>query len=186
MSNEIERIYSELTSIKEVITKNGSPSDIVAFEAIAAKSLLLAAASYFEKTVLELILKHAEKVTNSTAVVSFLDRQALKRKYHFLFDWESTNINKFIRLFGDRFGDFMAPRLAEETIKTAVKDFVFIGQTRNELSHNNFSEYSMQMTAEDIKSKFDSALPLVTFLAKSLNEFELVEWAEQDSRDQGD
>jgi hypothetical protein len=174
MSNEIERIYLEITSIKEVVSRNGSPSDIIAFETIAAKSLLLAAASYFEKAILDLIKNHAGNMSNSKAIVSFIDRQALNRKYHMLFDWESNNINKFIRLFGSNFNDFMTPKLTEENVKNAVKEFMFIGQTRNDLAHNNFSEYSMQLTLEDIKTKYDVAFPLMAFLADSLKEFELV------------
>ena len=85
MSTEVERIYSELISIKAAV--EGSPSDLVAFEATAAKSLLLAAASYFEKAVCEIIKNHARSVWNSLALVSFLDKQALERKFHSFFDW---------------------------------------------------------------------------------------------------
>ncbi|MGD0885387.1 MAG: HEPN domain-containing protein [Thermodesulfovibrionales bacterium] len=170
--NEIERIYSEIISIKDVISRDGTPSDIVAYEAIAAKSLILSTASYFEKVVRELLIKHAESIFNSTALISFLDKQALYRKYHTLFDWDRTNINKFIRLFGNEFYDFMEPRLTDEKMINAIKEFMFIGQIRNELVHNNFSEYSIEITSEDIKRKFDMALPLMPFLVRSLVEFE--------------
>lgn len=172
MSNEVERVYSELASVKDSISKNGSASDLVAFESIAAKSFILAAASYFEKAVCDLLVKHAENMSKSTTLVSFLDKQALNRKYHTLFNWEAANINKFLRLFGNDFFEFMGPKLAEDKIRTAAKEFLFLGQTRNELVHNNFSEYSLQITTEDIKGKFDTALPLMAFLAQSLEEFE--------------
>lgn len=180
MSNEVERIFSELVSIKEVIDKNGSPSDNVAFEPIATKTITLAAASYFEKAVCEILKKHAESMSNSTALVSFLDNQALNRKYHTFFDWKSTNINAFVRLFGNQFYVFMEPKLAEENIKNSIKEFIFIGQTRNELVHNNFSNYSIQLTLKDIKGKFDVALPLMAFLAESLSQFDAVVASEND------
>jgi len=182
-SNEIERIYSEIISIKDVISKDGTPSDVVAYEALAVKSLILSTASYFEKAVRELLIKHAESMFYSTALTSFLDKQALYRKYHTLFDWEKTNINKFIRLFGNEFVNFMEQRLADEKIKDAIKEFMFIGQTRNELVHNNFSEYSIEITSEDIKKKFDIALPLMPFLVRSLFEFEQAKPPAPDSND---
>jgi len=182
-SNEVERIYSEIISIKDVISKGGAPSDIVAYEAIAAKGLILSTASYFEKAVRELLIKHAESMFNSAALISFLDNQALYRKYHTLFDWERTNINKFIRLFGNYFFDFMEPRLTDEKIKNAIREFMFLGRTRNELVHNNFSEYPIEITSEDIKGKFDIALPLIAFLSQSLSEFEQANPKTPDSND---
>lgn len=182
-SNEVERIYSEIISIKDMISKCGTPSDIVAYEAIAAKSLMLSSASYFEKAVREVLIKHAESMFNSTALISFLDNQALNRKYHSLFAWDTTNINMFLRLFGSEFYDFVKPKLTDENIISAIREFMFLGRTRNDLVHKNFSEYPIEITSEEIKRKFDTALPLMTFLAQCLFEFEQVKLQAQDFND---
>ncbi len=170
MSTEVERIYSELISIKALV--EGSPSDIVAFEAIAAKSMLLATASYFEKAVCEIIKNYAKSVWDSMVLISFLDKQALYGKYHSLFDWNSSNINKFIKLFGNEFYQFIEPSLTEDHVKAAIKEFMLLGRLRNDLVHNNFSEYPMQFTSKEIKTKFNIAFPLIRFLAESLTKFE--------------
>ncbi len=183
MSNEVDRIYSELNAIKGVITDMGSPSDIVAFEPIASKSMLLATTSYFEKVICEMIMNHAERMSKATTIVSFIDKQALRRKYHTLFNWEKSNINKFIRLFGPQFSEYIEPQLNKDEIKSAVKEFMLLGQMRNELVHNNYSEYPMQMTTGDIKGKFDTALPLMVFLAESLSQFELARLQEPNSHE---
>jgi hypothetical protein len=103
MSTEFGRIYCEILSLKKIVDQHGEPSDIVAFEALAAKCLLLAAASYYEKTVCGIIEKHAKDIGASEAFVEFINNQALSRMYHTLFDWEKSNINKFVRLFGGSF-----------------------------------------------------------------------------------
>ncbi len=172
MSTEVERIYCEISSLKKIIDEHGGPSDIVAFEALAAKCLLLAAASYYEKTVCGIIERHAKDIGASDAFVEFINNQALSRKYHTLFDWEKSNVNKFVRLFGGLFFKFMETKLACDDIKEAAREFMALGQGRNLLVHNNFAEYAMGLTSEDIKNKFDAALPLMTFFAESLRAFE--------------
>lgn len=174
MNTEVERIYLEIVSARDIISKHGTASDIIAFEAMAAKYVLLSAASYFEKTVCDAILKYAESAGTSPAILSFIDGQALKRKYHTLFDWECSNINKFIRLFGNDFFKFMEPKLAEDGVRNAIQEFLFLGQTRNALVHDNFAEYKLDVTADDIKAKFDSACPLMNILTDSFAEFDRI------------
>ncbi len=151
MSTEVTRTYLELNSIKRVVLDHGMPSDIIAFEAMAAKCFLLAAASYFEKATCAVIRNHTERITGSLAIVSFLDKQALERKYHTLFDWKQSNINKFIRLFGNEFYNFVAPVLDRDKEKNAAIEFMTLGQMRNKLVHENFSEYLLEHTLDDIK-----------------------------------
>jgi len=168
MSNEIERFYSEILSIKEILNNTSMPSDVVAFEAMAAKSLVLATGSYFEKAVRDLLITHIETMSSSVTLLSFLDKQALSRRFHTMFDWDRENINKFIRLFGKEFQEFVEPHLKKEKISSSIKEFIFICRMRNELVHNNFSEFPIEITFDEVKQKFDIALPLLEFLSQSL------------------
>jgi hypothetical protein len=171
MSTEVERIYSEIAALKETIAKSGTPSDLVAFESLAAKCILLAAASYYEKAVCSIVVEYAQNAGASEVFLEFLNNQALNRKYHTLFEWDRNNVNKFIRLFGNSFFKFLESKLAADNIKEAAKEFMFLGRSRNMLVHDNFAEYALDITAEDIKKKFDVALPLLAFFAESLIEF---------------
>ena len=94
--NEVERIYQELIALRTIIGKAESPSDQNAFEALAAKTLLLASASYFERLICENIADAARSSGTSDALIQFIVKQGLNRKYHALFNWRNNNINEFL------------------------------------------------------------------------------------------
>ena len=98
--NEVARIHSELLALREIVVLAQSPSDLIAFDVLAAKSLLLAAASHFERQLCDGIETAAAETGAGAPIVNFISKQALKRKFHTLFDWEKTNINNFLGLFG--------------------------------------------------------------------------------------
>lgn len=54
----------------------------------------------------------------------------------------------------------------------ASTEFLYIGQQRNELVHNNFAEFPLEITSEDIRKKYPSALQIIPIISTALADFE--------------
>lgn len=168
--SEVDRIRAELLSLREIIHKTDSMSDINAFEAFAAKTLLMAAASYFEKRICDDILQIAETFGTNAIFVNFIEKQALSRKFHTMFNWDARNINSFLGLFGDEFKKTCSDEIKNSEIRLqSIRDFIFINSYRNLLVHNNFSTFNLNVSFEDIWNKFESAIKVPDWLAEKLN-----------------
>lgn len=167
--NEVERIHEELVALRQIISNAQSPSDLNAFDVLAAKSLLLAAASYFERQICDGI-EHAAGQTGATPeFVNFISKQGLKRKFHTLFDWEKTNVNGFLGLFGPEAKKVMDDEIRSDTkLQSAVQDFLFIGSQRNQLIHNNFASYPLSVDTKEIWEKFGRASMFTEWVPKKL------------------
>ena len=122
-----------------------------------AKILLLASASYFEKKITNVILDTLD-TKNCILTYNFLSKKALSRQYHTLFDWEGNNANSFFGLFGQEFKKFMKKKVEGDLIlHKAIKDFLELGKLRNQLAHNDYATFILNLTVEDINKKFISA-----------------------------
>lgn len=168
--SEVNRIREELLSLREIIHKTDSMSDFNAFEAFAAKTLLMAAASYFEKRICDDVSRIAETSGTNAIFVNFIEKQALSRKFHTMFNWDAGNINSFLVLFGDDFKKMCSAEIKDNQIRLqSIRDFIFINSHRNLLVHNNFSNFNLNVSFEDIWKKFESAIKILDWLAEKLN-----------------
>lgn len=165
---DVDRVYAELKAVIEVVRVGGDVSDVVAIEAIAAKSLLLAAASHFERAIGDVIRGVAEESGTKLTYRHFIDKQALDRKYHTMFAWEAKNINRFLGLFGKESAARMAEAAKDDDISAAISDFILLGATRNLLVHENFAGFSLELTFEEVYARFESAVRLVDWLTQQL------------------
>ena len=117
------------------------------------KTILLSAASYFEKelteTVTDLAKSHSD---NNELIVSIIKQKAIIRQYHTYFDWENAkNANKFFSMFGDTFKNKMSQKVKDDPdFDSSIKAFLEIGQERNKMVHQNFAEIVIDKTAEEI------------------------------------
>lgn len=168
--NEVERVYQELSSLRVLIYSVESASDIVAFDTLASKSLLLAAASYFEKSFCERIVNIAR--TNQTPHIfcEFTEKQALARKYHTLFEWKTKNINKFLALFGEPVRSFVEQKIKDSSQDENMKIFIEMNYERNELVHSNYAAYNLENTLVEIWTNFQKASEFQELLFGFLDE----------------
>lgn len=170
--SEVDRIHDELLALKEIILKAESPSDLNAFETLAANTLLLSSASYFERQICEGIEQAARSGGTSEALIQFILKHGLERKYHQLFNWKQNNINGFLGLFGDDAKKTMDDEIrADESLTQATKDFMSIGSQRNELVHNNFASFALVSDMAEIWTKYLSAKRFSDWLPLKLSEF---------------
>ena len=166
---EVERIYLELSALRDLTVKAESPSDINAFESLAAKALLLAAASYFERRICEAIEATARDTGAAGPFVNFISKQGLERKYHQLFDWDKPNVNRFLGLFGADYKKIMDEDIqADDVLTTAIRDFMYLGSQRNQLVHKGFASFLLESNMIEIWDKFLSASKFLDWLPKKL------------------
>jgi hypothetical protein len=168
--SDVARIRDELSSIRGIVDAALSPSDQAAFGGVATKVLLLSAASFFEKAVCDAILNTALEAGTRPPIATFIQKQALERKYHNLFDWKVSNINSFFGLFGVNCKEELVQLVRRDNLEGAVRDFIYINSQRNKLVHGNFAAYSLEATFEEVWGKFENAKRLVDWLPNQLRD----------------
>ena len=139
-------------------------------EQMLQKNLALAAASYFEQHICEILLSFVDSKSGGCVELrSLIESTAIKRHYHTMFDWEKKNVNKFLSLFGSEFKEKISAEIAADGALTkASKDFLEIGNLRNCIVHQNYAAYITDKSAEEIFELFKNAVGFVTYLKNTL------------------
>jgi hypothetical protein len=170
----IDSLYKEFTDLLYFLDQSKEISLRSTVDATFKKTLALSAASYFEDEIRTILTRFVDEKSNSNALLnSFVRNKAIARQYHSFFDWRGNNANTFFSLFGDEF-----KRSAIEDIKSdsdlsqAIKDFLDLGNTRNELAHLNFANIDLDKTAEEVYRQFKRASKFITFIDTKLNKFQ--------------
>jgi len=176
---DVGRIYRELTELQTVANRYGEPSDVTAFQAVAAKALIISAASYFERALGATIKRAAEDSGTKAIFSNFLSNQAIERKFHLMFQWSSNNVNSFFGLFGPVQKSAFAAEAAQRGLGGAISDFIFLGAQRNLMAHDNFAAYEVPVTMEEAWAKFISALDFVNWFEQALRHHAGLRAAEQ-------
>lgn len=134
------------------------------------KILLLSVASYFERRIQDAIRKCIEKYShNEPRVVEFVTCKGIDRQYHTYFDWDSSNANRFFKLFGNRLKqEAITDTNANEKLSQATKDFIELGRIRNEMVHGNFGQYVFEKTPSEVYQLYISAKFFVDYVESKL------------------
>ena len=138
-----------------------------------AKTLLLAVASRFEARLTACVVETFESATGgSEALVSFVQKQAVERRYHTWFSWrDAKNANSFFRSFREEFKNAMEAKVKNDPdLDDAVKAFLELGRLRNELVHEDYATFSMQKTPGDVLERYRAAARFVDWFADDLRE----------------
>jgi hypothetical protein len=169
----IDGMYEDFTGLLLLLQQAGEVSLLSIVDSIFKKTLALAAASFFEDEIRRILLETvSDRSSNGELVHSFLRNKAIERQYHTYFDWKVSNANKFFALFGEIFKDNMGNDINDDrSIVEAIKAFVELGNTRNELAHLNFASFALDMTAEEVYRKYQIAYHFVNYLEGKLKEF---------------
>ena len=168
----IEQQYRDSRDLYEYLMSEKQISFAEYVNAVYAKVLLISVASFFEAEISRSILCYASQVVTKRdkRLIRLIEIKVIKRQYHTLFDWNASNANAFWNLFGDDVRYRIRQDIdSQENLKNAEKDFIFLGQQRNVLVHENFAKYNMNLTNEEIYKKYNSAKEFVRFVKKVLN-----------------
>jgi len=165
----IERKYKDFKEIMDYLEKNKEISLKTIADNDLKKNLLLSAASYFEDLIKEIILNFVENNSNKQIIKSFVKNKAIDRQYYTYFDWEAKNANKFLSLFGEAFKKEAEIDIENNTdLKKSIKDFIELGNLRNEMVHENFTVFPLEKTAEEIYYLYRSAYQFINYLSLKL------------------
>lgn len=166
----IDRMYSEAKAVLDSLEKQSEWSLRNAAADHFRKSLLLAAASYFEDRLCDVVLRFVREKTNGSALVeNFVRNKAVSRQYHSWFDWETTNANKFFSLFGADFRAAMKLKLnGSPDIQAAIAAFMELGSERNNLAHQNYATFPMEKTIDEVFALYERAKPFIDMMPEAL------------------
>jgi hypothetical protein len=169
----IDSMYKEFTDLLKFLDDSKEISLRSTVDATFKKTLALSAASYFEDEIRTILTRFVDKKSNSNRLLnSFVRNKAIARQYHTFFDWRGNKANTFFSLFGDEFKKSAIDDIKADTeIAEAIKDFLDLGNTRNELAHLNFAIIDLDKTAEEVYNQFQRARKFIAFIDKKLNEF---------------
>ena len=168
----VDRLYQDF---QEVIAGIGSAE--VSLQTTArvnfSKSLLLAAASYFEEQVKSQILDFVSgHSSGNELVMEFIQKTVIERQYHTLFDWKATNANAFFALFGSGFREYMKQHVDNDSeYRDAIRAFLEIGRERNPLVHENYAQFPLEKTVEEIYARYRDALIFVDSIGLHLERY---------------
>jgi hypothetical protein len=164
----IARLYKDYQENKEYLETNTQVSLLLDYKDHISKVLLLCIASFFEEEV-KIIIHKGLRTHENVLAREFLDNKALKRQYHALFDWTASNANQFFRFFGEDFKRKMEESIrSDDRLNQAIKDFLFLGNKRNEMVHENYAIFYLDSTTEDIFLKYESAQYFLAVLERKL------------------
>lgn len=169
----VGRLHDEFSSLQRFLNENGAPQHLSAIEDVFPKTMLLAAASYFESRLSEEVERIAVDATTDDHVLVWLVRRgATNRQYHTWFDWKARNANRFFQLFGDGFKARAEESVnSNDRLKQSVADFLEIGRERNSLVHDNFGDFALDKTADDVVALYNSAKVFVDWFPTAVRQY---------------
>lgn len=170
----IDSLYSEFLELRNFLEESNEISLLSTVDNTFKKTLAISAASYFEDELRKILLNYFNaKSDNNNLVRSFIKNKAIARQYHTFFDWKGKNANKFLSLFGEDFKESASKDIkTDESIEKAVRDFLDLGNTRNELAHLNFANIELNKTAGEVYDQFKRALIFIDYFKNKLFEFQ--------------
>jgi hypothetical protein len=174
MTNTIvDRMHADVSELVKYLDAQQQASFRSLVDETFRKALLLAAASFFEKSICEHILTCVKRVSNEHALtVEFVKNKAISRQYHTFFSWDGNNANAFFGLFGEDFKKHMIRVVRENgAMAAAVKAFLELGRERNRLVHMDFGTFSLEKTSEEIFELYQSAREFCERVARELDDW---------------
>lgn len=179
METSVDNLWKEYNQIKDKLSEIKEVSLISDYTNTMRKVLLLSCGSYFELEMTDMLKRFVGEITNDNErITTFLEKQAIKQKYHTLFDWgeqdkpekPKKSINQFLRLFGNDFLKKVNSFIEQnENIDKSKNAFLELGHIRNILVHNDFAAYSYeQKTPEDIYTLYQAACKFIPFIEQEL------------------
>ena len=170
----VDRLYEESREVAEYLRGEEVSLWLTADESFK-KGLLVAAASYFEKRVKEILIDYVRESTDDNErLVELFQDKVTSRGYQGLFKWtdpREQGARQFWGSFGDSFKTAMVAKIKSDTkLEEGVKAFLELGNDRNRLVHNDFGAFYLEKTSEEIYSSYRQGLFFVERLPDFLRE----------------
>ena len=169
----VDSLYEDFSNMLAFLEEKGEVSWANIANENFRKVLLIAAASHFERSMTDIVLNFVKQVTTENHPLTWLvHNKAVSRQYHTWFDWNARNANQFFGLFGADFRDYMRKEVANDSdLNSAVQAFMEIGRERNRLVHEDFGNFSLEKTSEEIHHLYIEAIRFVERFPEALKTF---------------
>ena len=169
----VDRCWREFVEVSKMLQEAGELSLYNTMSDLFRRILLLTAASHFESEMQKAVeLYVMESASKNELVVNLVKKKAISRQYHTWFDWSSGNANNFFSLFGSGFREFMEIQIKNgNPSSNSVRAFVEIGKDRNRLVHQNFGEFQMEKSMQDVYDLYRQAREFVDQFPSAFQEF---------------
>ncbi len=171
MATIVDTLFKDISDLMKFLQDKEEISLTSFSDSNLRKNLLLASASFFENRFQSIIEKFTiNKSNNCIALVSFLRNKAIKRQYHMYFNWDGNNVNSFLGLFGENFRDaFKEIVNSGDDLKDSISAFLEVGRERNRLVHQDFGNYPLEKTSEEIFKLHNKAMIFVSRFESEIN-----------------
>ena len=169
-SEKIESQYQDEKDLYQYLMERNEVSFATYIDSVYKKVLLLSAASYFESEISKIIVNFAkESLKKDQRIAILIEKKVIERQYHTLFSWDANNTNSFWSLFGQDTKDKVRKIIKETAdLEKAERAFLSIGNKRNLLVHQNFSEHDLNTTIDEIYNEYVLANKYVEFVSQVL------------------
>jgi hypothetical protein len=167
MHSLLERLCTESAELKLFLGNQEPPqlSYLQAAEDNSRKVLVLSAASLFEHRITEALLAYAHEASNANkCIVSLIKNKAIKRQFHTFFDWKSQKAGAFYTLLGEDIGAALKAACTQSPRKEQLDAFLVVGYLRNCMVHQNFAEFPLDQSADDIRTLCELADSFVEYV----------------------
>lgn len=171
--NLVDALYTENNDVSDFLRLNNQVSFASTVDNTFRKVLLIAAASYFEVTLVESVLNFLNsQLKENHPLYKIVKAKGIDMQYHKWFEWERPNANHFFAMFGDGFRIFMKQRIERDPpIESGIGAFMQLGALRNLLVHENFAEFTVDRTPGEIYDLYKTALIFVYAFPGCLSEY---------------
>jgi len=168
----IDRLIEHFLQINSFLMETRQISMSLEINNHYRKIILFSCASLYEhelsKSIKELFM---HRTGNSEQLVSFVFSKAIDRQYHTYFDWKNGSINTFLSLWGEGFKKMIKNKIAQnKELKEAMESFLEMGRERNCLAHENFLDYNLEKSVEEVIGMHKKASLFVDFLITEITQ----------------
>ncbi|MBF0803546.1 MULTISPECIES: HEPN domain-containing protein [unclassified Neisseria] len=172
MSDSIDRIYRESEELDKFLIDSGELSFSSSVKDLYRKTLLLSIASHFETKLTGIVVEYISEITGPRSIITELVKsKAINRQYHTWFDWNNGSANPFFALFGEDFKKYAINEKNQSIeLNKSIKEFISLGLDRNRLVHQDYANFSLNKTTEEIYESYKLACYFIEWIPKVLRE----------------
>lgn len=169
MNDIIAVEFERLRDIDQACERNLSLQ--TSFSRFSNKHILLSAASYLEHCFVQMLEEHTTDVLKGNGMFAnfYIDR-AIRKSFYKYFEFPKNNVKPFFKSFDkDTWKEKVDAIVPDKVFAEQKQGFCSLINYRNELVHNNYAAYSLELTADEIYSLYVRAQGFIFTVDQFLN-----------------
>ena len=176
MSDPVQALKADADEIKSALSAAGHLSLLITAEDVIRRNLLISAASYFEHDLCKRIENVFSSRGYSEECVSLIRSKAIVRQFYSYFDFNSSNTNRLFSAFGQACKERASNALrSSSALRESQSSFLQICGMRNNMVHENFAAFSMDVSSDEVVENFRRGLRFLDFFEVIISGNDLVE-----------